>query len=587
MTTLPPPSILIPSLEAYTSWYPGQDEAFSKILDWLHSPARFLGVEAPTGTGKSLLGFMSAHLTGHRAVYLTFTKGLQKQLGDDFPDKFHDIQGKSNYLCNHPEHMSDENLPITPVDEAPCTYRFKCPMRGSGCTYYDSVRQSEQDPLISTNYAYWMSQMKASTQGFGNRSLLILDEAHLALNALESHLKIVLTIEDFAQGDVDMSYVDFPSSFDSLDEVRNWASRSKLPVTQRATALMDDLEELDKLLMTLHDNQSKDGFSRNAESSTAKDQIKTRSRKLAILSRLLEKLDSLEESMGDWIWEYKEAGTTPVWEFTPLWPTEYAEKHLFSTRAIDDDTKKKDADAPPPRVPIKKILLMSAVLNPKTLDLLGIAESERKMISLPSTYPPMNTPIIHLKTVAMNHKTSDRDLRTWMERIDEIVGQRLDRKGIIFTVSYTRMRQILSQSAYGHLMMSHDTDNVISQVEAFKAAPAPAIFLSPAITSGWDFPDDECRYIILGKLPYPDTQSPVMQARMKMDKTWPGYLAMETLEQASGRGTRSFSDWCEVFIIDDSWSNWYWKNNRHFSAEWFRRRVVGRMDHVPRPRPLE
>lgn len=584
MTLLPSPSVLIPSLDSYTSWYPGQDEAFSKILDWLQSPDRFLGVEAPTGTGKSLLGFMTAYLTGHRAVYLTYTKGLQKQLGGDFPDKFHDIQGKANYLCVHDRYVEDK----IPVDEAPCTYGLKCGMRLGGCTYYDSVRASETSPLVSTNYAYWMSQMLSSQAGFGHRSLLILDEAHLALNALESHLKITLTVEEFIQGGVDMDYISFPSDFFRMEDVLDWASSCMLPTTQTATALEEEISDLEKLAVTLQDNQMTDGFSRNVEMRDIRDKIKNRSRKYLTLVRLKDKLDKLIAARGEWIWEYREAGTTPVWEFTPLWPTEYAEEHLFSTRAEEekDRTKKGKEEDKPKKAPVSKVLLMSAVLNPKTLDLLGITESKRKIISIPSTYPTLNTPVIHVRTVQLNHKSSDDDLMTWANRIDEIVSQRLDRKGIIFTVSYTRAKLILSRSRYRHLMMTHSTDNVISQVEAFKESAAPSIFLSPAITSGWDFPDDECRYIILGKVPYPDTQSVVMQARMKTDKAWPGYIAMETLQQASGRGTRSSPDWCEVIIIDDSWSAWFWKNNRQFAAQWFKQRVIGSVKSVPRPRSL-
>jgi superfamily II DNA or RNA helicase len=75
--TLPGPSQWAPTLSDYPDWYPGQAEAFKSILTWLQSPTRFMCIEAPTGSGKSLLAMLSALLTTRRTVILTATKGLQ------------------------------------------------------------------------------------------------------------------------------------------------------------------------------------------------------------------------------------------------------------------------------------------------------------------------------------------------------------------------------------------------------------------------------------------------------------------------------------------------------------------------------
>ena len=104
------------------------------------------------------------------------------------------------------------------------------------------------------------------------------------------------------------------------------------------------------------------------------------------------------------------------------------------------------------------------------------------------------------------------------------------------------------------------------------------------MTSGWDFPYDECQYIIIGKVPFGDGRSPVNKARQTDDPEYGNFEAMQTIVQEAGRGTRSMQDGCEVIIVDDHWS-WFWRNNKQFAPQYFHRRVrnsVDLVDHLPR-----
>jgi Rad3-related DNA helicase len=173
-------------------------------------------------------------------------------------------------------------------------------------------------------------------------------------------------------------------------------------------------------------------------------------------------------------------------------------------------------------------------------------------------------------------------MRQWVARIDQIIDRRLDRKGILFPVSYERRNLFMAHTRHSNLVFSHTPEDVVQVVNRFKTAPAPALLVSPTVTSGWDFPGLECEYIIVGKIPFADTRNPVIKARMEDDPDWPGFDAMQTLIQEAGRGTRSASDKCEVLIIDDNWG-WFWKKNSQFAPPWFRSRLLRRTDLVPNP----
>ena len=263
------------------------------------------------------------------------------------------------------------------------------------------------------------------------------------------------------------------------------------------------------------------------------------------------KLERLSKSEY-WVMEKGETTT-----FDPVWVSPYAPL-LFQK--------------------VEKVLLLSAILTPKHTDKLGI---KPKWLRASSPFPALNTPITHIKTVRIDHRTKDGEMLFWADRIDDIIGGRLDRKGIVFTVSYRRAEFFKNNSRYADILYMHDSRNVAEVVRRFKEAPPPAVLVSPAVTTGWDFPQDDCRYIVVGKVPYPDTRGALIKARKESDKEWPDFIAMETLVQECGRGSRSKEDQCEVLIVDDNWL-WWWRRNKDMAPIWFQARYTGSVGLIPK-----
>jgi Rad3-related DNA helicase len=271
----------------------------------------------------------------------------------------------------------------------------------------------------------------------------------------------------------------------------------------------------------------------------------------------------MDSARGGWIVAPSQYG----YRFVPLWVAEHS-KALFGS--------------------VPKIMLMSAILSPKTADVLGVPPApDRDWVEAPSYFPAANTPIWHIPTARINYRTDDSGSTLWAARIDQIIDRRLDRKGIVFTVSYERAKLFLSRSRHRNIIYTHGSSDVVYVVKKFKSVPAPAVLVSPTVTTGWDFPGDQCQYIVLGKIPWPDTQDPVFSARKDSDKDWPNLLAMENICQSAGRGTRSVADTCEIFCIDSNWS-WWWMSAKRFAPSWFQARVRGVLNSVPAPQfPIE
>jgi Rad3-related DNA helicase len=73
-----------------------------------------------------------------------------------------------------------------------------------------------------------------------------------------------------------------------------------------------------------------------------------------------------------------------------------------------------------------------------------------------------------------------------------------------------------------------------------------------------------------------------MRVGGESDKDYAGYLAMQKLVQACGRGMRGPEDWCETLIIDDTFADYFFKYNRKHSPRWFQD-AVEYVDVFPEP----
>ena len=49
-------------IKKFDQWYPGQEDLYKQVMDWMGNGAQALGLSVPTGYGKSLLGMLIAQM---------------------------------------------------------------------------------------------------------------------------------------------------------------------------------------------------------------------------------------------------------------------------------------------------------------------------------------------------------------------------------------------------------------------------------------------------------------------------------------------------------------------------------------------
>jgi hypothetical protein len=60
----------------------------------------------------------------------------------------------------------------------------------------------------------------------------------------------------------------------------------------------------------------------------------------------------------------------------------------------------------------------------------------------------------------------------------------------------------------------------------------------------------------------------IIKARSRGDKDYINYIVAQQLIQATGRGTRNVSDYCETFVLDNN-ITWFLDRNEKLVVGWF------------------
>ena len=515
MIDLPPPYALgLPS--HFTEWRPGQEYGLTLILD---APTRFVAINAPTGFGKSLDYMAAGVLHGGRTVVLTANKNLMDQLNGEYHSlDLIDVRGRGSYPCKalapggEWQHLGNGS---GSCDDGPCHAGLPCSLKEIGCEAYDKIRTAKYADLVSTNYALWMALHRYS-QGLGEVDLLVLDEAHLAPDELAQALQIRLS-----KWLCHTLAINLLAPGSPIAHWTEWATFHEAQIRGRLEALDSQPVKSGKEL-----------------------QYRKWLRQGAQVFRAMTGMDGV-----NWI----EDPQPDAIVFEILNPARY--NHTLFQGA-------------------GKVVLLSATLTKKTLALLGIEPGEVTWWEAPSTFPVHARRVTYVPTVKVDYRMTPAHEQMLAARVDQYLSARPARKGIIHTVSYSRAKKLYDRSGHKNRMRLHEGgDKASTVIEAFRKSKQPEVLLSPSMDMGIDLPDDQCRFSIILKLPFPSTQSKIVQARAALDPGYVPYLMCQRFVQSVGRAVRHKDDWAETIVVDDNF-RWSYGKYKHLMPQWFKDAVV-------------
>jgi len=477
-------------------------------------------LDAPTGFGKSITLWTVPRAMNARAYYLTPLKSLQDQLvEDDFiGDSIVDIKGRSNYSCALP----DENVT---VDKGKCVREddFDCHVKDE-CPYYVRKDEALRSDMTTMNLAYAMAESNVpdGAEGkFGPRELVIVDECQSMEDWGISQVSVTVsnrTVPNRVWERVDVPRAD---GMEDMDDWLEWMVDEVIPVVQEELAVVSN-----KAIRT--ESETKD------------------------MERLQQFSSRVESFMADvqknhWVWQVEQsvrknrANTRKV-TFKPI----------RIGRFLDDLVWDRG----------EHIILSSATI-PKGnfLSEVGLADRDVKWLSIPSSFPVENRPVVTKHAVGkMTYDERESTAPEMAKKIKEIADFHDGEKGLIHCRGYN-IAEMLTRwyrnngcaAWFDENVAVQDRDAREESLESWQRGDTQ-VFFSVNMAEGIDLEGDACRWQVLAKTLYPHLGDERVSYRVNElnDWTWYNGKAVNQVEQAYGRAVRSEDDEAVFYILDES-----------------------------------
>lgn len=576
-----------------------------------------LVLEAPTGSGKSLLCLISAGVLAEYydmpSYILCSDLYLYKQYEDVIKASklpFGMLKGsRNNYRC----HVVDNDLQF-----ANCKL-WKVPMKdilseswcekskwfgcANNCEYIKDYRSAIRSNVTLLTYQLWLNFMNHDSQTFSKRHVIFCDECHNIPNIIQMYaqptiypkyntkvLKDVLEYaikndfkieqygyrqlhnEDntlFVEDDVNETGI-YVTNYNVDEMLEDFMKHfNDLYCHEDKKDIYDDLLKIKDIYLTIKGCALK-----------AQDYIKTNKedRKKVKLISVINHAIELYNTLSTYLNAVMNCADTE----------DGAIKYIVKNTAIDAEHErsciltcsKEDTlssryllDKAP-----KKIMLSATVgLFESFCDNIGLKNehSSTQEFRIPSTFDFSKSPIYYSTRLSMNHQNITKNMPEMANMINKIITSERYKnvKGIIHTGSYKNTYALMNLLPYNVKKRIHiykDSQDKNQVLQEFKDS-TNGILIGPTLVEGIDLPEEHCRFMIIMKIPYPNLGDKLVKSKMELFPNWYYSETSNTIIQAIGRGNRTPSDYCETFILDNSFMFIYNKTKAQYPESFIHR----------------
>jgi Rad3-related DNA helicase len=462
------------------------------------SNKRFIAINAPTGSGKSLIAMEAVEPP---FFYLCSSRHLQTQLQQDF-NFCSVLWGKNNYKC----------IKLgSGVDNAgDCNLTVRC----SDCEYEEAKTNALRNPCSILNFAYFITACNYA--GFTDKDrykprTVIIDEADAIENVIVEFISFVFNTDTLTNLGIEV----LPDRKTVLESFIEFVQQAIPSVSLR---LQEYHKQVVKISHLKHIQQHHKRILRQYNTITKIH------KKLSFLFHVINKQQLTKDR-----WVYYYSGNTIY--LKPKWITrDLVDMFLFNYG--------------------KRFIFVSATLPAKEVlcKLLDIHADDMDYAEFPSIFNTDNRPIYFIPKWSLSHtsKVNEHTIRNEVSKLLQIET----RKGIIHTVNYYLSSTLKDLSPR---LFIHDSSNKQEVFQKFMKSK-DGVFVSPSSIRGIDLPDDKARWTLFIKCPFPDLNDPFTSARCyagKWGRLWYLSQCTQNIVQGSGRAVRHEKDWARVYIYDE------------------------------------
>lgn len=525
----------------FTTLRSHQTTAVDEILSHFEH-TNIVVVEAPTGSGKTVLAEVVRKELHERGLFLCSTIQLQAQFAADFPYSAV-LKGRRNYpteLADVRSGITCEDCTGTPPTKADCMW---CEVRGT-CPYEIAKAATYRAQVGVLNTSYFLHEANGVAKGIGrSRAFVVVDEADL----LEREL---------------LSYVEFSITPGIVKDFRN----TPPPKGSHKKTIVEYLGELHEQVgywLSTHEEPL------GTDDITAVRKYKRNDRLDGQLARIL--ASDLDEN---WVRD-NDAGPLvlkPVhvkdWAGDMLW------RHSRRVIAGEEDNPWDE----PEEEPGKWLLMSGTIIAPELyMKALGKQPGEYEFVQVESTFPVENRPIYATNSADMSMK-GGQDEGGWkraLTALGHIVESHPDERVLVHCVSYKLAKYLSLSVPQDRLVTYEDSASKSAALERYTNIEN-GVLVASSMDRGVDFAGDMCTVCVVAKLPFPYLGDPQTSARMHsreegLGQTWYELETGRSLVQMTGRGVRSETDTCVTYILDMAFGGFIRKT--YTTPKWWREAV--------------
>ena len=502
-----------------------QEKAICDIIDSIEDGNRFTILNAPVGSGKSLLGYITAKYfenKGHHHTYLcTGTKILQSQYIQDFKD-VKTIKGRANFqcyteplldcangMCQSRSNFHCESKPILKDDwifdgaPLPCDSieidgikrfygdpEFDEMFTKNMCPYWKQKINGIMSPITMLNYDYLISDLRF-VQHLPHRKLLVADEAHNIEKILMRQLETSFSPSAVFK-ETDFMLKESVNIVDWIEQVAEVADRYKKRI-------------------------------KTVENEKTKKRMEEKYHKFVTLHTLL------EDNPANWVFIKDQSSKGVYYTFKPIMISEYS-RLIFSIA--------------------EHVLLMTGTVLKQDIFARDLGINDFSYIEIPSIIPSHNRPIVKMYAGSMARSSIDSTMPNMIAKIKMLAENHKNEKGLINTYTYSIANRLQKALGSDSRFMFHDQNNKEKVFERFKKNKTNKILVSPVAFEGIDLSYDAARFHLIVKDPFPNIGDKQLSTRDSIDY---GYIFRDRcriLSQAYVRCVRGPSDYAVTYLLD-------------------------------------
>jgi Rad3-related DNA helicase len=516
---------MIPGKEPLPAWVSElrahQWDAINETVELLQTNCDVVFIDAPTGSGKTLIGEVTRRMvapTG-KTMYVCSSLALQDQFLADF-DYAAVLKGRSNYTpTSAPDGV---NCGDCNKQNNMCSW---CP-DVTDCEYETAKRNAFASDLAVVNTAYLLNEINF-VGGFAGRDLVVVDEADVLEQELMRFVQFEISDRKLASLKVTP-----PKKGSHMSTIFNWMRTDLTPALSAQLATMK-------------------------RSNAARSDNPRVVREYQSTNRLLADVIRVCDGVSDgWVRD-NNAGQLVL---KPVRVDQFGAKQLWGHAN-------------------QWVCMSATIISPDEMaETLGLNEAGLNwgVVRVPMTFDVDNRVIRVAGVANMVNREKETEWPKMVAAVRNVLALHPDERILVHTVSY-QLAEYLKQklTGTGRLLVTYPTTAAKNQAIAkFRATPN-SVMLAPSLDRGVDFKDDDCRVVVVAKVPFPNLGDTQVSARLHAPggKMWYAVQTVRSLVQMTGRGVRSETDWCVTYILDRQFTSNVWKNNRKLFPAWWREAV--------------